>query len=255
MSIPVSRTLEFLLLPPGNLLLFLGLALLLYRWRGLVVLVLTLGLLQTLVLSLPVVAQRLLGGLERQYPVQAELWLQQPLPEAIVVLGSGRNPEAIEYGGIMSSAIELERLQYAAFLHRKTGLPLLISGSSSEAQYMQTVLANTFQVPIRWEESASQTTWDNAYHSDQILSQAGIRSAWVVTQAWHMPRAMQAFRNRQVQYLPASTSYGSSNFWRHAWLWWIPQATALARSQTAVHEWLGLWLYQHKAGEKSSGNR
>lgn len=255
MSIPLSRTVEFLLLPPGNLLVFLGLAVLLYRWRGLAVSLLVIGILQTVVLSLPVVAERLLGGLERQYPPQAELWLQQPLPKAIVVLGSGRNPEAVEYGGIMSSAIELERLQYAAFLHRKTGLPILISGSSSEAQYMQTVLANTFQVPIRWEESASQTTWENAQHADQILSQAGIHSAWVVTQAWHMPRAMQAFRNRRVQYLPASTSYGSSNFWRHEWLWWIPQATALARSQTAVHEWLGLWAYQHKAGENFLGNR
>lgn len=243
MSIPLNRTLEFLLSPPGNLLVCLLLALLLYRWRGAMLAVLLVGILQAIVFSLPVVAERLMGGLERQYPPKAELWLQQPLPQAIVVLGSGRNPEAVEYGGKMSAGIELERLNYAAFLHRKTGLPILISGSSNEAAYMEEVLANTFQVPIRWQEGDSHTTWENAANSDRILSAAGIRSAWLVTQAWHMPRAMQAFSHRQVQYLPAATSYGSCNFWRHEWMWWVPQATALARSQTALHEWLGLWAY------------
>lgn len=244
MSIPLSRTLEFLLFPPGNLLVFLLLAVLLYRWRGAMLAVLVIGILQAIIFSLPVVAERLMGGLERQYPPRPELWLQPPLPEAIVVLGSGRNPEAVEYSGKMSASIELERLNYAAFLHRKTGLPLLISGSDSEAEYMRAVMENTFQIPIRWQESTSHTTWDNAQFSDQLLTQAGIRSAWLVTQAWHMPRAMQAFSNRQVQYIPAATSYGSCNFWRHEWMWWIPQATALSRSQTALHEWLGLWAYE-----------
>jgi uncharacterized SAM-binding protein YcdF (DUF218 family) len=244
MSPVISRTFEFLAFPPGNLLIFLVLALLLYQWRSAMLTVLIIGVLQTVVLSLPVVAEQLMVGLEQQYPPTSELWLQRPLPEAIVVLGAGRNLEAIEYAGKMSASTELERLNYAAYLHRKTGLPILISGSSNEADYMRDVMENTFQVPIRWQEGNSHTTWENATFSDQILTDAGIRSAWVVTQAWHMPRAMLAFTHRRVQYLPAPTSYGSSNFWRHEWLWWIPQANALSRSQTALHEWFGLLAYR-----------
>lgn len=244
MNIVTSRTLEFLLFPPGNLLIFLLLAVTLYKWRGAMLAVLLIGLLQAIVFSLPVVAEKIMGTLEQQYPPSPELWLKQPRPEAIVVLGSGRNLEAIEYAGKMSASIELERLNYAAYLHRKTGLPILISGSDREAEFMRDVMENTFQVPIRWQEGNSHTTWENATFSDQILVDAGIRSAWVVTQAWHMPRAMLAFQTRRVQFLPASTSYGSSNFWRHEWMWWIPQANALSRSQTALHEWLGLLAYR-----------
>ena len=60
MSIPLSRTLEFLLFPPGNLLVFLLLAVLLYRWRGAMLAVLVIGILQAIVFSLPVVAERLM---------------------------------------------------------------------------------------------------------------------------------------------------------------------------------------------------
>jgi uncharacterized SAM-binding protein YcdF (DUF218 family) len=246
MSPVMSRTLEFLALPPGNLLIFLAIALLLYQWRSAMLVVLWVGMLQTVILSLPVVAEKLMGSLEQQYPAQADLWLQQPLPEAIVVLGAGRNLEAVEYAGKMSASTELERLNYAAYLHRKTGLPILISGSSDEAAYMRDVMENTFQVPIRWQEGKSHTTWENAAYSDPILRDAGIRSAWVVTQAWHMPRAMLAFQNRAIRYFPASTTYGSSNFWQHEWLWWTPQANALSRSHTALHEWLGLLTYRFK---------
>jgi uncharacterized SAM-binding protein YcdF (DUF218 family) len=246
MSPVMSRTLEFLALPPGNLLIFLAIALLLYQWRSAMLVVLWVGMLQTVILSLPVVAEKLMGSLEQQYPAQADLWLQQPLPEAIVVLGAGRNLEAVEYAGKMSASTELERLNYAAYLHRKTGLPILISGSSDEAAYMRDVMENTFQVPIRWQEGKSHTTWENAAYSDPILRDAGIRSAWVVTQAWHMPRAMLAFQHRAIRYFPASTTYGSSNFWQHEWLWWTPQANALSRSHTALHEWLGLLTYRLK---------
>ena len=46
--------------------------------------------------------------------------------QAIVVLGGGRINDAPEYGGVdLPSLHALARLQYAAHLHRKTGLPIL----------------------------------------------------------------------------------------------------------------------------------
>lgn len=250
MSAVISRTIEFLLLPPGNLVLLVVLALVFYRSKAWLIGILVFACLQTAVLSLPVVADKLLVSLERQYPPTAKLWQHGPLPQAIVVLGAGRNQQAEEYGGSMSGSSEMERLNYAAYLHRHTGLPILVSGGASragmksEAEFMQEVLEEVFKVPVQWLETQSHTTWENAQYSDKILHAAGIESAWVVTQAWHMPRALHAFQNKQLHYYPASTSYGSSGFWRHEWMWWIPQSTALTRSSIALHEWVGLFSYR-----------
>lgn len=248
------RTLELILLPPSNMILFLLLALLFYKSRSWMAIIMFIGVAQLILFSLPFIAEKLMDGLNRQNPPTAELWLKHnPLPEAIVVLGAGRNQEAAEYGGTMSASIEMERLHYSAYLHRKTGIPILISGGNagrypkSEAEYMRDVLVEEFNVPVRWVETASHTTWENAEFSDRILSEAGVKSAWVVTQSWHMPRALLAFEGKQVNYLPASVTFASSNYWQHEWMYWIPQSTALNRSNVALHEWLGLLWYQRRS--------
>lgn len=246
----INRTIEFLLFVPGNLLLLLLLALL---WKKRVMLIgwfSFLGVLLVLVFSLPIVANALLGALEQQYPPQKELWKTQTLPEAIVILGAGRNRSAVEYGGESTSLAGIERLRYAALLHRKTGLPILVSGGKplpnvrSEAELMRDTLEQEFRVPVRWLEGESHTTWQNAERTDVMLSEAGIRSAWLVTQGWHMPRSMYVFQGRKVDYFPASTSFGAMIPWSDLYMKWIPQASALARSMVAMHEWFGLLWYR-----------
>lgn len=246
----LNRSLEFLLLPPGQLLV---LALIALIWRKRTMLVCSLfafAALQVLILSLPITASWLLGQLEDQYPPRFELWKHAPLPEAIVVLGSGRNLNVPEYtGGESTSLAGIERLRYAAHLQRATGLPILVTGGSplaearSEAELMRAVLEDEFRVPVKWLETESHTTWQNAQFTDEILATAGIQSAWLVTQAWHMPRSLYAFRNRKVQYLPASVSYSGSIQWTDYHMKFVPQATALVRSSIALHEWIGLFWY------------
>ncbi|MEZ5480562.1 MAG: YdcF family protein [Thiolinea sp.] len=246
----LNRTLEFLLFPPGNLLWLLLLALL---WRKRPVLLNTLllcGLLMVLVFSLPVVSNALLGSLENQYPPQYQRWEQDSRPQAIVVLGAGRNRQVPEYGGETTSLIGTERLRYAALLHRETGLPILVSGGQplpdvrSEAELMRDTLEQEFRVPVRWLEDQSHTTWQNAEFTDQMLAAAGIRSAWLVTQAWHMPRSLLVFSHRQVSYQPASVSFSAATPWSERYMKWVPQAAALSRSLIALHEWLGLGWYR-----------
>lgn len=255
MDILLKRALEFLVYPPGNLLIFLLLA---FFWRRKAGWFLSLAVIQVILLSLPVVSEVLFNRLTQQYPPKADLWAQSPHPEAIIILGAGRNTRAWEYGGETGSMTELERLRYAALLHRKTGLPILVSGGAplrnsqnqqrSEAELMRKTLEEEFQVPVRWLEENSHTTWQNAQFSDKMLQQAGIRSAWVVTQAWHMPRSLYAFEqlNSKIDYIPAATSFGAAVVWQDKGLNWLPQAAALYRSQIALHEWLGLLWYRVK---------
>ncbi|WP_298608006.1 YdcF family protein [uncultured Thiothrix sp.] len=246
----LNRSFEFLLLPPGQ---FLVLALIALLWRKRKMLVCSLfafAALQILILSLPITASWLLGELEKQYPPRFELWKQEPLPQAIVVLGSGRNLNVPEYaGGESTSLAGIERLRYAAHLPRATGLPILVTGGSplpdarSEAELMRDVLQDEFRVPVKWLETESHTTWQNAQFTDEMLSKAGIHSAWLVTQAWHMPRSLYSFRKRKLQYLPASVSYSGAIQWTDYPMKFVPQATALVRSSIALHEWIGLLWY------------
>ncbi len=58
----------------------------------------------------------------------------------------------------------LERLRYGAYLHRLTGLPILVSGGApygepvSEAELMQAALVSDFRVEVKWVEDKSANT-------------------------------------------------------------------------------------------------
>ena len=244
----IHRTLEFLAYPPGNLLAFIILALLFSRFPMIKLSILAIGVAQILILSLPVVTNHLLASLENQYPPKAELW-KSVQADAIVVLGASRNDRAIEFGGVTVGTAELERLRYAALLHRQTGLPILLAGGDpinsgfSEAKLMQQVLKEEFNIDAKWLEENSHTTWENAELTDRILRAEGVKKAWLVTHAWHMPRSMMVFADREVEYLPAPHSHGLF-LWDKLWMKWVPQARAMSLSNVVLHEWLGLLWYK-----------
>ncbi|TXG97946.1 MAG: YdcF family protein [Rhodocyclaceae bacterium] len=235
-----------LLLPPANGLALLGVAGLFRRRRwafGLAVLATVLLVLQ----SLPLVADSLLRSLEsRAGPV-----LEDPAgAQAVVVLGSGLLLEAAEYGGDTASERTLVRTRYGATVARRFGLPVLVSGgrpvnaTRSEAEVMAGILTKEFGVPVRWQENRSQDTADNAAMSAEILKAAGIRRIVLVTQAFHMPRAVSLFRAAGLEVIPAPTYFMGGDGGAPIWLDLLPRASALQRSYYALHEWLWLaWLH------------
>ncbi|MGB1310360.1 MAG: YdcF family protein [Leucothrix sp.] len=244
----IHRTLEFFLYPPGNVLLFALLGLAFYRYPVIKYGLIGFGIAQLIFFSLPVVSNALMASLESQYPPTATLWATQRA-DAIVVLGASRNDRAVEFGGVTVGTAEIERLRYAALLHRKTGLPILLTGGDpinsgfSEAFLMKQVLKDEFSIEATWLEENSHTTWENAALSNAMLSKAGVKKAWLVTHAWHMPRSMMVFADRSVEYLPAPHNHGIF-IWDKLWMKWVPQARALGLSTIAMHEWLGLLWYK-----------
>jgi uncharacterized SAM-binding protein YcdF (DUF218 family) len=92
-------------------------------------------------------------------------------------------------------------------------------------------------------EDKSLTTEENAKFTARML-QPSPTSRWLlVTSAYHMPRAMGAFRKAGFDVLPFSTGERT-----HGWYQlWRPSSTAtenLRRLDTAVHEWIGLFAYR-----------
>ncbi len=251
MDVTTTRLIESLLLPPGGLLLLGLLGLLLVRHAiGRRLLALSLSLL--LLLSLPVTSELLYGLLETEPAITPER-IDMDRPQAIVVLGGGRDLDAPEYAGDTVSPRTLVRLRYAARLARETGLPVIPSGGNpgaageAEALLARELLTGEFGVPVTAIERRSNTTWENARYTAQLIKQQEIERIMLVTDAGHMKRALYAFERNGIHPIPAPTNYLSmtrrviSPAERY-----LPSGSALKQSSDALHEMLGLLWYRLK---------
>ena len=169
--------------------------------------------------------------------------------EAIVILGSGSYFNAPEYGGEDTvSELVLPRLRYGARLQRATGKPVLVCGGRphgsrlSEAQQMRTVLQQDFGVPVRWTENTSRNTGENARHAYRLLHRHGIGRIYLVTHAWHMPRAAASFRRAGFEVVEAPTAFTTRK--RVNLLAFLPRARSLLDSSILLHESIGLAWYR-----------
>jgi uncharacterized SAM-binding protein YcdF (DUF218 family) len=208
----LKKLLSAWLLPPLGLLISALLALIFGRgWRSRLVAIVAIA--TAFLLSLPLIANQLSSSLEG-LPVSIDTLNQA---QAIVILGAGIHRGAPEYGGDTLSRYSLERVRYGAMLGRKSKLPILVSGGSvyggkPEASLMRQVLANEFAVPVRWVETESRDTGNNAVYAAKLLRADGIRHVALVTHAWHVPRAVVAFERQ------GPTKHDAPSFWDGA-LW------------------------------------
>jgi uncharacterized SAM-binding protein YcdF (DUF218 family) len=166
---------------------------------------------------------------------------------AIVVLGGGLDRNAPEYGGADTvNSRTLDRVRYGAWLVRQTGLPVLVSGGrpdeapASEAEVMKSVLENEFLTPVRWVEVESQNTFENARASARILRAAGIGKVFLVTDSFHMRRAVQAFAPTGIEVVPAPVNLFNGTPLTLMSI--LPSPVGFQNSYFIAHELLGrLW--------------
>lgn len=235
----INTVLTALLLPPASLAPAALLALVLFRGRLGRALVMF-GLVGLVLLSLPIVSIVLLASLDG--PAEAP----GPLPGAIVVLGGDvfRIPDP---PGAVLGSLSLERVRAGAELQRRSGLPLLMSGGLVDdlpltiGELMAGSMAKDFDVPVRWTEATSPTTWENAEYSAKILAAAGIRRVYIVTHAWHMRRSLLAFRHFGMEAVAVPVRRDPWPTFRLSEF--MPRTSAWVNSFYAMHEWVGLAYY------------
>jgi len=250
MSWYITNLIATFLLPPLNLLLFFGFGIILlnYRQKPAKALLFTVfGLLW--VASTPYFAEGALHLLELQ---TTPLNSSKQNADAIVILGGGTYFRAQEYSGQDTvSDSTLVRLRYGARLQQQTGKPILVTGGKplgntiSEAQQMRMTLEQDFHTPVRWTEEESSNTFENAYYSFRILKQAGIRKVYLVTHAWHMPRAADIFRHAGFEVVESPTAFTTR--YQTDLLTFLPQGYCLEESTIFVHEVIGLLWYRVKS--------
>lgn len=170
---------------------------------------------------------------------------------AILVLGGGRIRRAPETGTAELNDFSLQRLHHGIRLARQTGLPLAFSGgigrggsdrsALSEAEIAQRVAERDFRQPLKWVESTSRDTRENAANSVRLLRSQGVKHIVLVTHAWHMPRAHRAFAEAAgdgLSITPAPMGFIAND--ENGWTDWLPTTRAQANVRWLLREALAL---------------
>jgi uncharacterized SAM-binding protein YcdF (DUF218 family) len=238
-----------LALPPASLLILMlvGLVLAARRKRAGLALA-TLALFTLGLLSCHGLAAWLAQTALPQFAPASAATLQARQVQAIVVLGGGVLPEAPEYGAAQPRSTTAARLRYGVWLARASGLPLAFTGGmgwspgagqqASEAEVAARVLKQDYNLTPRWLEGESRDTAENARLLAPLLLKDQVRRIALVTDAWHMPRAVKAFEAAGLTVTPAPTGFVLSD--RSTIMEWVPTASSLLASQQVLRELLAL---------------
>jgi uncharacterized SAM-binding protein YcdF (DUF218 family) len=232
------------LLPPMGLLILavLGAVLLARRHRrsGWICLGAGLGLMW--LLSMPIVANSLML-LVQHYPAFNPATATNA--QAIVILGgAGQRDPASEYGGEPAAELELlDRLNYGAWLSRRTHLPILVTSDPINVHAMAVSLTRDFQTPPHWVDSDSHDTYENARNAARMLRADHVNSILLVTSTTHMLRATREFMATGLAVTPAPDMVLIGNKETpsnpYPLFEYMPSAEGMQRSNRAVYELLG----------------
>jgi uncharacterized SAM-binding protein YcdF (DUF218 family) len=144
------------------------------------------------------------------------------------------------------------RVVTAARLHRRLGLPIIVTGGRpsdnsgvTEASVVRRFLED-LGVPGEMiiEENRARDTMENARYSMMICRQRGFSQPIVLTSAYHLRRAQMAFTaaGAQVTLFPAYFIGAREGSYRL--VDWLPWAGALHVVSDALHEYVGMLFYR-----------
>lgn len=245
MDVFVQRLIAELILPPFSLGLLGAIGLVIARrYPPLGAKVMGASILMLFLMSLPVWAVLASSSVSSKGR-QSELHLAGA--DAIVILGGGRRLNAWEYGESQTlSSGSLERVRYGAWLSKRSGVPLLVSGGnpivrgrkgdSSEAQIMAAVLENEFGVAVTWIESKSNDTRENAKYSSRLLTEAGVETVLLVTHYSHITRAALEFERYGLRVIPAPTVIPDKS--ELSYVDFLPSFSGLTQSRQLIYHTL-----------------
>lgn len=245
-----SRTVWFFLQPSNLMFIWLAVGVFLVwkgrRKAGLWTLSTLMGL-YVLIMIGPL-TDALMVPLERRFSVYSNQVNAGPYAGIIVLAGSENKHISRHHDQVILTEAS-ERLIEAAKLARMfPSLPLIYSGGPrGEGLSTQLEIARKFfreagidLKRIRFEDQ-SYNTYTNALESKQLIQPQETGPWLLVTSAFHMPRAVGAFRKAKVAIQPYPVDYRTTLSVR---LLNNPNAgRRLARLDYAVHEWVGLLAY------------
>lgn len=196
--------------------------------------------------SMPVFGRLVLQGIAGGEPI-SEVALRDS--DAIVLLSAGIYPNAPEYDGRdTASGSTLVRARYAAWLHRRSMLPIMVVGErvvpseETEAEVTARLIRDEFHIPVRWVAGLGRDTLESAVAARDILAPLKISKIALVTDTSHIGRARLAFEAVGFDVMAAPTGFkpkralGLRDF--------LPSAKGFSVSVRAINELLGrVWTH------------
>ena len=246
----ISKILTYTFLPPGLFILLLLISLFLLKKDKKKYL--TLSLIITCIciylLSIEPVKNLMIMPLEDKYP-PLKLDSYSDI-DYIVILSGGIIPSSPDEEGKGSlSLMSLKRVLHGAFLHKKSNLPIIMTGGrvlrdkhvESEAEVAERMLIR-LGIPAKkiHVEHRSRNTRESAFYIKKIFSPKKII---LVTSAFHMPRSVYCFRRQKINCIPAPTNY-LSNRDKFNLLSFLPSVGNLSGSYVAMKEYIGYYYYR-----------
>lgn len=208
-----------------------------------IALVLTAGLC-LFALATPALSSYLLQQVEASVPTPPDYAAAQ----AIVVLGGdqriGNGADIPDSLGPLS----VERVVLAAESFRRLRLPVAVTGGrtpgthAASADLLKVALEHDFGIPVIWAEVRSRTTYENALYIAPLLKAANIGTVVLITQAWHLSRAIWCFERVGLRALPWPAPRSVPQIREPTDF--LPNMGALHDSFYAVHELIGRVYYR-----------
>lgn len=249
----LSQFSQIWILPPGlNLLLaIIGFLFIKLHQQRIGRILILLSLVSLWILSTPILAQLLISHLQNQYqPIQVDQ-LHQQNNAAIVVLGGGDLPASEYKTNHVPVGATFARLHYAVYLHKKLKIPIIVSGGvgapHTGADLMSEELKNYFHTTAKWKERNSINTKDEGLFMVSLLEKHHIKVIYLITNAWHIPRAMYtfnaAFKNTGIKIIAAPMGYMNLHN-KHKFFDYLPTVEGLNVNIINIHEYVGMLAYR-----------
>jgi uncharacterized SAM-binding protein YcdF (DUF218 family) len=248
----LSKIIGFFALPSDIAATFaaLGVVLLFTRFKRIGRALAAIGVVLLIVAGLTPLGNALILPLEQRFPP----WdASHGAPNGLIVLGGAIGPEVSAARGTpalneaaerITTAVALARRYPAARIIYSSGNASLVLAGGIEADYAADLFESLGIPRGRIElERRSRNTIENAEFSKAIAAPKPGERWLLVTSAYHMPRAIGAFRRVgfAVEACPVD--------WRTRGpidlaVFFESVSAGLARTDTAIHEWIGLAAYR-----------
>jgi len=248
----LSKVFGFFALPSNDLIVIglVGLVLLCTRFTRLASWLIVTSLVLIAIAGLSPLGNALLLPLEQRFPPRDA---SRGGPDGIVVLGGAIVPDVSVARGAVALNEGAERITVTAELARRYPNARIIFAGGSAALIADEPIEAAIAIQefealgvahdrVTAEEQ-SRNTIENAVYSRLIADPKPGQHWLLVTSAYHMPRAMAAFRAAgfPIEAYPVDwRTRGPIDAWRP----FTSLGDGLRRTDTAVREWIGLLVYR-----------
>jgi|YelNatPaOPRAMG01_1025707.scaffolds.fasta_scaffold88954_1 uncharacterized SAM-binding protein YcdF (DUF218 family) len=195
--------------------------------------------------SITPIADFLILPLERKYSYPNQETIERP--NFLVVLSGGVKGRNLSLPSVLGDST-LFRLNEALKIYslRKKKPYIIVSGTSPIQEYSKEALfgANFLELYGIPKEKVSFEVFskDTFEHAIELKKKIGNQEFLLITSAYHMPRAVYAFRKNGLNFIPVPTDYQAEK--NYTLLDFLPQPKNLRKSNLAFHEYFGIIYYK-----------